>query len=147
MSPRTWVILFLTCLVLSACAEGTPTAGEAREFASACDKANDGKRIAVVGYLRFPESYSGDLSMVLRLYSDDGFGGTPIGVETHIGTGANQVEAVPDQYSDRDLKVHLAGGKTAVFGTRVRVSGKVYFPLVDQDFNCGLQNPLVEAAD
>ena len=147
MKVKSLFIVMLLAIVLSACGSQPPTVGQSTDFASACDKANDGKRIAVVGYLRFPESYSGDLSMVLRLYSDDGFGGTPIGVETHIGTGANQVEAVPDQYSDRDLKVHLAGGKTAVFGTRVRVSGKVYFPLVDQDFNCGLQNPLVEAAD
>jgi hypothetical protein len=28
----------------------------------------------------------------------------------------------------------------------VRVSGKVYFPLVDQDFECGLENPLIERA-
>jgi len=30
------------------------------------------------------------------------------------------------------------------YDTLVRVSGKVYFPLVEQEFACGLENPLIE---
>ena len=147
MSHRLWVFLCLFTLILTACAAAAPTAGEARDFATACDKANDGKRIAVVGYLRFPQSYSGDMSMVLRFYASADFSGKPIGVQTDLGTKANQVEPAPDQYTDQDLKVHTADGQIATLGTKVKVSGKVYFPLVGQDFDCALENPLVESAN
>jgi hypothetical protein len=145
MVRRIGFVFTLFILLLTACAESAPTAGAATDFAAACDKANDGKRIAIVGTLRFPESYSGDLSMVLRMYASPDFSGKPVGVQTNLGTKANQVEPVPDQYTDKDLKVHLADGKVATLGTQVKVSGKVYFPLVGQDFDCGLENPLIES--
>jgi hypothetical protein len=147
MSPRSLVALSLVALALAACSKAAPTVGEAKDFTAACDKANDGKRIAVAGYLRFPDSFTDDQSVVLRLYEADDFGGKPIGVDIEFGTQANQVEKVTDQYKDNDLKVHLADGQVAGFGTRVRVSGKVYFPIVAQEFECGLENPLVESAN
>jgi hypothetical protein len=42
--------------------------------------------------------------------------------------------------------VHTSDGQVAGYGTRVRVSGKVYYPLVGQDFKCALENPLIESA-
>ena len=47
--------LSLAAVALMACSEGPPTAGEPREFATVCDKANDGHRVAVEGYLRLPD--------------------------------------------------------------------------------------------
>jgi hypothetical protein len=143
-------ILLATCLLsllLSACGgSAPPTEGQATDFATACDKANDGKRIAVVGYVRFPDSFTGDQSVLLRMYDTNDFSGKPIGVQIDFGTQANQVEPVKDQYSDSDLKVHLSNGQVAQFGAQVKVSGKVYYPIVSQDFDCALENPLVEAA-
>ena len=148
MSLRNWAALFLLVVVLAACGgSAAPTVGEAKDFATACDKANNGKRIAIVGFLRFPASFTGDQSVVLRFYQTADFSGKPVGVQTEIGTKANQVESVPDQFSDKDLKVHQADGQIATIGTKVKVSGKVYFPLVGQDFDCALENPLVEAAN
>ena len=139
-------ILGMLAFALVACGDsGPPTVGEARDFASACAKANDGKRIAIEGYLRFPDSFSGEVSVVLRLYQTDDYAGKPIGVQTTIGTTANQVEEVQKQFSDTDLKVHLASGQVSGFGEKVKVSGKVYYPLVAQEFECALENPLVEA--
>jgi hypothetical protein len=43
--------------------------------------------------------------------------------------------------------VHLADGQIATYGTKVRVSGKMYYPSVEQDFVCGLENLLIEPAD
>jgi hypothetical protein len=93
-----------------------------------------------------PDSFSGEQSVVLRLYETDAFDGTPLGVQIRFGSQANQIEPVPTSYSDDDLQVHLADGQVAGFGAKVKVSGKVYFPLVDQDFECGLENLLVELA-
>jgi hypothetical protein len=57
--------------------------------------------------------------MVHRFYSNPDFSGKPIGVQTNLGSKANQMEPAPDQYSDEDLKVHLSDGQIAVLGTQV----------------------------
>ena len=133
----------------AACGGGAPeppTAGEMKDFASVCDKANEGKRVAVVGFPRFPEKFTGTSSVVLRLYGTADYAGEPIGVQTKIGHDANQAELAPKEYTDKDLKVHTSDGQVAGYGTRVKVSGKVYYPLVGQDFKCGLDKPLIESA-
>jgi hypothetical protein len=143
-------ILFIGLLIFcAACGGGStepPTAGETKEFASVCDKANEGKRVAVAGFLRFPEKFTGTSSVVLRLYAGGDYAGTPIGVQTRIGNQANQAELAPKEFTDKDLKVHTSDGQVAGYGTRVKVSGKVYYPLVGQDFKCALENPLIESA-
>ena len=139
-------ILGMLAFALAACGDSGPaTVGEAKDFASACVKANDGKRIAIEGYLRFPDSFSGDSSVVLRLYQADDYKGKPIGVQTQFGDAANQIEKVQKKFSDTDLKVNLASGKVSGFGEKIKVSGKVYYPLVAQEFERALENPLVEA--
>jgi hypothetical protein len=149
MSLRIIIAFSLLALALAACSSKTPqppTVGEAKDFGAVCDKANDGKRVAVAGFLRLPDSFTGTQSVVLRLYQANDFAGTPIGVQTKMGSQANQLEYAPKQYTDRDLKVHTADGQVTGFGTKVRVSGNVYFPLVGQEFPCALENPLVELA-
>ena len=147
MSVRKLITFCLIALILAACGgKAALTEGTSVDFASACDKANDGKRIAIVGYLRFPDSFTGDQSVVLRMYDTNDFSGKPIGVQTEFGTQANQVQMVKDQYTDSDLKVFLAQGQTTKYGDRVKVSGKVYFPLVGQEFDCSLEDPLIELA-
>jgi hypothetical protein len=147
MSLRIFIAFSLLACLLAACSQPAPTIGEAKDFAVVCDKANNGKRVAVEGYLRFPDSFTGDQSVVLRLYETDSFQSKPIGIQTEFGTQTNQVDKVTDQFSDSDLHVHLANGQTAEFGQKVKVSGSVYFPLVGQEFDCALENPLVEAAN
>ena len=148
MIPRR-VLAFIFVLVFSVCcstAKKPPTVGETKDFASVCDKANDGKRIAVVGYLRFPDEVNRKIGLVLRLYKTNDFSGPPIGVSSDIGSQPNQVEFMPKEYTDKDLKVHLANGQVSGFGARVKVSGDVYFPIVGQTFACALSNPLVESS-
>lgn len=123
-----------------------PTTGEMKDFASLCDKANEGKRVAVIGFLRFPEKFTGTRSVMLRLYGGGDYAGSPVGVQTPIGNQANQVELAPKEFTDKDLKVHKSDGQVTGYGTRVKVSGKVYYPSVGQDFKCGLENPLIESA-
>jgi len=143
-------IFFIGLLIFcAACGGGStepPTAGETKEFASVCDKANEGKRVAVAGFLRFPDKFTGTSSVVLRLYAGGDYAGAPIGVQTKIGNQANQAELAPKEFTDKDLKVHTSDGQVAGYGTRVKVSGKVYYPLVGQDFKCALENPLIESA-
>lgn len=144
MLLRAFIISALIVLSLAACGEEAPTVGEAKAFAAVCEEANSGKRVAVEGYLRLPASFSGDSSVILHLYETAEFAGEMIGVQTRIGSEVNQMENVPSTYGDEDLQVHLAEGQVAGFGTKVKVSGQVYFPIVEQVFACGLENPLVE---
>ena len=144
-----WIFFIGLLMFCAACGTGAsepPTPGETKDFASVCDKANEDKRVAVVGFLRFPEKFTGTSSVVLRLYGGGDYAGAPIGVQTKIGNQANQVELAPKEFTDKDLKVHTSDGQVAGYGTRVKVSGKVYYPLVGQDFKCGLENPLIESA-
>ncbi len=151
--------LALVAVALVGCSEGPPTVGEARAFDSVCDKANDGHRVAVEGFLRLPDQITvvtnrsgGSATEILavRLFQSGAFTGTPIGIDLDIGSEANQMDELPrPSYTDEDLKVHLTDGRTAGYGQRVRVSGTVYFPndalkADDVDFDCGLNNPLVE---
>jgi hypothetical protein len=138
--------LLIFCAACGGSSSEAPTTGEPKDFASLCDKANEGKRVAVIGWLRFPEKFTGTRSVVLRLYGFGDYAGTPVGVQTMIGNQANQVELAPKEFTDKDLKVHKSDGQVAGYGTRVKVSGKVYYPLAGQDFKCGLENPLFESA-
>lgn len=149
MALRGVIALSLVVLACGACGVGakkTPTVGETKAFATVCDKANEGKRVAAEGYLRFPEEVHPKVGLVLRFYKTGDLSGEPIGVSCEIGTQANQVEFMPKEYTDKDLKVHLANGQVAGFGTKVKVSGDVYYPTVSQEFQCALSNPLIELA-
>ena len=141
------VLTLVVLLALTACGDEPPTAGQMTDFDAVCDKANDGKRVAVEGYLRFPSSFTESNSVLLRLFETDEFRGETIAVSTQFGDEPNHVEPVQDQFSHNDLKVHLSDGEVVGYGTKVKVSGKVYFPLVDQEFDCGLENPLFEPAE
>src|ERR1041385_2047406 len=67
------------------CPPELPTTGEMKDFASLCDKVNEGKRVATVGFLRFPEKFTGTSSVVLRLYAGGDYAGAPVGVQTKMG--------------------------------------------------------------
>ncbi len=146
MRPWTLPVLIATALTVMACAPQTAHSGPLQAFANACDKPNEGQVIAVEGYLRLPDSFTASDSIELRLYSDLSFTGRPIGVTINFGNGPNEARRINSSYSDTDLKVHLADGTEIPFGTKVRVSGKVYFPVIKQDFDCGLENVYVERA-
>lgn len=136
--------LAVAVLILAGCGNEPPTAGTPTEFATVCDRANDGQRVSVEGYLIFPNSFSESTSVMMLMHETDAFDSTPIGVQTPFGTEANQLEEVSDNFSDDDMALHLGNGEVAGFGEKVRVSGKVYFPVVEQEFPCALENPLFE---
>ena len=130
----------LLLILLPGCATPEPTPADVRPFASVCDEANEGQRVGARGFLRLPDSNTGDFSIMLRLYETPDFSGRPIGVSVRIGNEPNMAEALPTSYTDDDLSVRLADGTPTSLGTPVTASGNVYYPMVDQDFACGLEN-------
>jgi hypothetical protein len=104
MTLRFRTALCLVALAVAACGgaeQKPPTVGEVKDFATVCDKAHEGQRVALVGYLRFPEKFSGDRSVMLRVYQAADFAGQPVGVQTMIGRQPNQAESSPRQFTDR----------------------------------------------
>jgi hypothetical protein len=146
-SLRVFAVLCVALALLTGCGDEPPTVGEATPFAAACAPDNDGRRVAIDGYLIFPSSFAESESVVLRLHESDSFDTTPLGVTMRFGTAPNHVAEVADQFANEDLQIHLADGTAAGFGAKVTVSGDVYFPLTEQPFPCALANPLVELAD
>lgn len=149
MLMRSLIALCIFASTFAACGGGgkkPPTPGELKDFTSVCDKANDGKRIAVVGYLRLPEEVNRKIGPVLRMYPTTDFSGKPVGVSTEIGSAPGQIGFIPKEFTDKDLKVNIANGQVAGFGTKVKVSGDVYFPIVAGELQCALSNPLIELA-
>ena len=145
---RPWILSVLVFVALSiiACDPSAPRPGPLQDFATACDRPNEGQTIAVEGYLRLPDSLMGSDSVDLLLYPNPEFTGEPVGVTMLFGDGPNRAENITSSYHDSDLKVHLADGRLVPFGTRVRVSGRMSYPVVPRDFACALENPYVEVA-
>lgn len=136
------------CFFLVACGEsGPPTRGVPVGFDRVCDKANDGKRVMLEGYLSFPSSFhEDDITIMMRLWPSRESTGTPVGASARLGTAANNLEHPPDHYQKSDLKLHLADGQVAGYGDKVKVSGTMYFPssIAHVEFTCGLTNTLYE---
>ncbi len=147
---RPWILLLILAglsLGLAGCVHAPAAPGTPQPFLSACDASNEGQLIAVEGYLRLPPALDSSKSVMLRLYPDPSFQGRPVGVQMRFGDGPNEAQKISSSYHDNDLKVHLADGQAIPFGKRVRVSGRVFFPLQPQDYACALQGPYVEPAN
>jgi hypothetical protein len=143
-----WIFLVpvLTAIFVIACTSESPRAGELQAFDRACDKANEGDWIAVEGYLRLPDILVPGCSVELRLFRDRTFRRTPIAATIPFGGSPDQAIKISSAYQDNDLKIHLADGTLVPFGTRVRVSGLMYYPMIPQDFECGLRDLYIQAA-
>ena len=143
----------LAATVLVACGSEAPTRGEVKTYAQVCDKANEGKRIAVEGFLLAPTSFKAkDISVVLRIAtSPERDTVAKIGSTVTIDTerkAKNTMDPLPISYSDADLKFRTDDGKTLAYSDKVRLHGTMYMPssLATVEFTCGLSNPLIEAA-
>ncbi len=151
---RSILTVLVVALIISACGEQpAPTQGELKTMEVACDKANEGKRIAVEGYLMLPDKVSGDFSVMLRLLdSPERVAQANVAASVRIDKerkAPNTMDNLSTSYSDADLKVRTADGQTIGYQDKVRVSGKMYFPssTASVEFTCGLENPLIEKTE
>ncbi len=147
MRGRLTLLVFLTALSIPACVPSAAGPGIFQLFANACEKSNEGQRIALDGYLRLPDTVDNSRSVQLGLYPDLTFSGRPVGVLMLFGNGPNEAQKIPPAYHDDDLKVRLADGRVVPFGTRVRVSGRMYYPIDPRDFACVLENLYVQRSN
>ncbi|MBW4662518.1 MAG: hypothetical protein KME15_28060 [Drouetiella hepatica Uher 2000/2452] len=90
---------FMTLLaVLTGCTNKPPTVGKATELVRACGRSNDGKRIALEGYLKLPDEIPVDntISVLLeiRLSKDVKRLNDRVGVWVQYGNETNRVAPV-----------------------------------------------------
>jgi hypothetical protein len=143
--------ILAAALMVGCGGEGPPTPGELKTLATVCDKANDGKRMAVEGHLSLLDSFSERSSsqsapLLIRATPQDT--ADQIFVWMPYGTGPNSMDKLPAQYSAADLKVRTKDGATVGAQNRVRISGTVVFPSQSPvpAAKCGFNAPLVESA-
>ena len=143
-------ILTVCLLLLGACDRGPRVRGAATTFEDVCGKANEGKRLALEGYLNFPDRFTvskgDDPTVMLLLRPAPELGGSAVGVSIVLGNGPNHVAMPPQSFSPMDLKMTTSDGLVAGFRDKVKVSGNMYYPSVAAvEFKCGLDYTLVES--
>ena len=88
---------------------------------------NHEKQISLEGYIRLPAAAMVSDTMLLELRKDTSSKEPNLSFSTRVGSGANQVEKPPKDYSDKDLKVRANDGSLIEPNQKVRVSGKFIF--------------------
>jgi hypothetical protein len=114
--------LALLLLLVSGCASA-PQPGKLVTHATACSLENNDKRVALEGYPFLSGMTMVDDDFSVDLYEQSGGSGDAITVFLTVGTGANQAETLPDDYTDADLKIHTKDNQIVSTGTHIRVSG------------------------
>lgn len=109
-------------------------------LATACDAGNEGRHVAVDGYLRFPDRLRISRTAQIAMFSAPGGDGDRQRVEFTIGDGPNQLERPALQYTPTSLRVRAADGAEVTINDRVRVTAKV----ARDGSGCLLRTPQVE---
>jgi hypothetical protein len=140
--------MLLFCVVAACGQSGAPARGVPVKFETACEKANEGKRVMLEGYLDFPEHGFDDAAtaVMLRLRPRLASWEFTVGANARIGKDANMVQMPPSNYKKTDLRLHLADGQVVGYANKVKVSGTMFSTSsVGQGaYTCGLTNTLFE---
>lgn len=117
----------IACIAFVVAACSSPHPGKTATFANVCDKANEGERVTIDGYVGLLGSVmlcSDTCSLDLYPTSKvGGMGGISFSVQ--VGTGKSQMAELPDHYSESDVKIETSDGTVVSTGGKVRVTGEV----------------------
>ncbi|MDI3283837.1 hypothetical protein [Polyangium sp. 15x6] len=108
---------------------GTPVTFEnvcAAEFDPTMEKGlNVTKKVAIEGYVGAPRSMLKVCSDTcdFDLFSEPGNKGKRVNADVPVGDGKNQIERLPKNFTDKDLKLHTKDGKVVGVGSKVRITG------------------------
>jgi hypothetical protein len=138
------LLLVLTATAAVACSKSAPAPGTVTAIPQVCAGA-DGSRVRLSGTLRyrrglmsFCSNFGGKMTCDMALYEsaerppDFDLMRKPTGPEpvharlsVPVGGAPGEMEQPPKKFTEADIKVHLADGKTAGDGTPVTVDGKL----------------------
>jgi hypothetical protein len=121
------LVLILAAGVLAASC--TAKQAETIDFANSCKVENDGKYVAITGYLKDGGSIfcsnigSSTVNCSLTLTETaDGTKGIKADIEQ--GSGSNEIEKFEGSYKKENLKIRDNGGQTVNIGDKVKLTGK-----------------------
>jgi len=89
-----------------------------------------------------------DISIMMRMRPSFEDRDKVVGVSVGLGSGANQVELPPKEYTGAEMKVHTHDGKVLGYRDKFKVTGTMYYPssAAQVEFACGLTNTSIESA-
>jgi len=98
------------------------------DFSQVLDKANDGKRVSIEGYLTTPTtsyqtSNSAQLDFIER--PNEFSSAFNFILSVNVGDGKNEMKTLPDKYTSADIIVTGKNGEKIGAGDRVRITGKL----------------------
>jgi hypothetical protein len=128
------LLVSLSLLGTTAACKKDPGPAESVTFATVCDAKYDPtmeqgldktKRVAIEGYLDIPRGLFTMCSDTcnLQLLEKPGVQDKSFRINLKVGDSENQMEKLPEKYSEKDLKVHTHDDKVVGVGARVRVTG------------------------
>lgn len=83
------------------------------------------QRVSLEGYFQIPTSVLASDTMLLPMTEKPGGEGGKVPFSTRIGSGNNQVESLPDDFKETDIKVHANDGSLLSKDQKIRVTGKL----------------------
>lgn len=150
MMPRPLAAGVGLALVVLGCDAGAPPAdGKRVSFDTVCDKDNLGKRVALEGFLDFPNRFNAKAAtIVMRFQAAPTRSSRAIGARVKLNAGTNTIVAPPDKYNETDLKAITHDGKSAGYRTRIKLTGtmRLVDSLETRDFQCILTDTRIEIA-
>ena len=121
MRARTLIVGLI--LAAAAGCGAPPAPGTPVTQASACTKENNDQRVSIEGYPRLSGmTYVSD-DFSVDLFEQPQGQGESVSVYLPVGSGANQAENLPDNYSDDDLHIHTNTNAVVSTDSHIRVSG------------------------
>lgn len=111
-------------------------------FTQAKDQSNDKKRVSIIGYLALPHnSYStGSSGQLQFIERPNDISGLNFILSVPLGSKNNSMKALPDKYTNKDVKVKGKNGEAITIGDRVKITGK----LSSNDSYCSLNVQEIE---
>ena len=128
-------LIFVIGIFLAACAAKQ---GEPMAFPMKCNVADDGKYVAITGYLTddgsvYCSDTGGRMDCNFTL-TEKPDGGAKILASIAQGSGKSSVEDFGSNYKKEDLKIHDNSGGMVKIGDKVTVSGK--FSVIPDGSSC-----------
>jgi hypothetical protein len=120
-----FTIMVLCLIAMAACASKP---GEPMAFPTTCNEADDGKYVAITGYLTddgsvYCSATGGRMDCNLTL-TEKPDGGAKILASVAQGTGKSSIEDFGSSYKKSDLKIHDNSGGMVKIGDKVTLTGK-----------------------
>jgi hypothetical protein len=137
-------------MYLAGCGDGVPPGdGTVVTFDTVCDKGNEGKRVALEGFLDFPDRFNAKAAtVVMKLKAAPTQTSRTIGARVKLNAGNNALAAPPDKYNENDLRAISHDGKPAGYRTRLKITGTMTYTdsLETRAFTCHLADTRIELA-